>query len=60
MKVVILGCTPPPVGGIAEWTMRMLNSQLKNGWEIILVDDKMIGGREAFGGGTKKELLHRG
>lgn len=60
MKVVILGCTPPPVGGIAEWTMRMLNSQLKNGWEIVLVDDKMIGGREAFGEGTKKNYFIEG
>lgn len=57
MKVVLLGCTPPPVGGIAEWTMRMLKSQLKNGWEIILVDDKMIGGRESFGNGTKKNYF---
>ena len=53
MKVIILGCTPPPVGGIAEWTVRMLNSKLENGWEVVLVDDKMIGGREAFGNKTR-------
>lgn len=57
MKVILLGCTPPPVGGIAEWTVRMLNSKLKNDWEIVLVDAKMIGGREAFGRGTKKNYL---
>lgn len=57
MKLILLGCTPPPVGGIAQWTMRMLNSKLKNNWTIDLVDEKMIGGRESFGDHTKKNYL---
>lgn len=57
MKLILLGCTPPPVGGIAQWTMRMLNANLKNNWEIDLVDEKMIGGRESFGDHVKKNYF---
>lgn len=48
MKVVLLGSTPPPVGGIAKWTLRMLDSKLKDEWELILVDERIMG-REVFG-----------
>ena len=49
MKVVLLAATPPPVGGIATWTMRMLNIDPEFNCEYILVDEKMIGGRDMFG-----------
>lgn len=29
MKVILLAPTSPPVGGIAMWTVRMMNSNLK-------------------------------
>lgn len=48
MKVLLLGCTPPPVGGIAKWTMRMLNAKLPTPWSLEFVDVKMIE-REVFG-----------
>lgn len=50
MKAVLLAPTPPPAGGIAGWTVRMLNAELKNGWELALVDEKLMGNREVFGG----------
>ena len=56
-KAVLLAPTPPPAGGIAQWTVRYLASPLKNGWQLELVDEKLIGGREAFGAGTKRSLL---
>lgn len=49
MKVVLLAPTPPPRGGIAGWTVRMLEATLKNNWGIILVDEKIIGDRDMFG-----------
>lgn len=45
MKVVLLAPTPPPAGGIAGWTVRMMNAELKNGWEVAVVDEKT--GRES-------------
>lgn len=56
MKVILLGCTPPPIGGIAKWTVRMINSKLKNNWEIVLIDEKVIG-RDVFGDNTKTNYL---
>lgn len=58
MKVILLGATPPPVGGIAQWTVRMLNSQLKNGWEIDFIDEKILGGRECFGSNVRKNYFY--
>ncbi len=57
MKAVLLAPTPPPAGGIANWTFRMMNATLKNGWSVSVVDEKVIGGREVFGNGTKKNLF---
>lgn len=54
MKVILLAPTPPPAGGMASWTIQMLSSSLKNNWEIDLVDEKMIGGREVYGEGAKR------
>src|SRR5690606_8862552 len=57
MKVILLAPTPPPIGGIAGWTVRMQNANLKNGWEVEVVDEKLIKGREVFGKRTKRNLL---
>lgn len=40
-KVVLLAPTPPPVGGIAGWTIRMKEASLKNGWQVDVVDEKI-------------------
>lgn len=47
-KVVLLAPTPPPAGGIAGWTMRMLEANLKNGWKVEVVDEKLIGNTGIF------------
>ena len=57
MKVILLAPTPPPAGGIAGWTVRMMNATLKNGWEIAVVDEKIKGNREVFGQGNKRDLV---
>lgn len=57
MKTVLLAPTPPPVGGIANWTLRMMNAKLKNGWTVSVVDEKVIGGREVFGNGRRKNFF---
>lgn len=56
MKVILLAPTPPPAGGIAGWTKRMMQAHLKNGWQITVVDEKVIDGREVFGTENKKKL----
>lgn len=56
-KVVLLAPTPPPAGGIAGWTVRMMDATLKNGWTVAVVDEKVIGGRQVFGDKTKRSLL---
>ncbi len=55
-KVVLLAPTPPPAGGIAGWTVRMLKANLKNGWKVEVVDEKSIGNREVFGSSGKRHL----
>ncbi len=57
MKVVLLAPTPPPAGGIAGWTVRMMNATLKNGWEVKVVDEKVVGGREVFGSKQRKSFF---
>lgn len=56
-KVVLLAPTPPPVGGIAMWTERMMNAKLENGWKVEVVDEKIIGKRELFGNKTKRNYF---
>lgn len=56
-KVVLLAPTPPPAGGIASWTVRMMNAELKNGWQVAVVDEKLIGKRQIFGDKTRRNLL---
>ena len=55
-RAVLLGCTPPPAGGIATWTMGLMNSKPVNGWEYVLVDEKIIGKREVFGSKSKMNV----
>ncbi|MBE6651202.1 MAG: glycosyltransferase family 4 protein [Ruminococcaceae bacterium] len=57
MKVILLAPTPPPAGGIAGWTVRMMNSALKNGWSVEVVDEKLGEGRELFGSKKKKSFF---
>lgn len=56
-KVVLLAPTPPPAGGIAGWTQRMMSAQLKGGWGVEVVDEKLIGNTETFGEGSNRHLL---
>lgn len=56
-KVVLLAPTPPPAGGIAGWTVRFMNAELKNGWEVEVVDEKVDEGRQVFGDKAKRSLL---
>lgn len=58
MKTVLLAPTPPPRGGIAGWTERMLKTELKNGWQISVVDEKLLGKREVFGKNSKRNILN--
>lgn len=56
-KVVLLAPTPPPAGGIAGWTVRMMNASLKNGWQVEVVDEKVIGSRQVFGDKSKRNVF---
>lgn len=56
MKVILLAPTPPPAGGIAGWTVRMLDAELKNGWEVRVVDEKTSGNRQVFGQAGRRSL----
>ena len=58
MKVILLAPTPPPAGGIAGWTVRMMNATLKNGWRVEVVDEKVIGDRQVFGDKSKRNLFN--
>lgn len=49
MRVILISSTPPPMGGIAKWTERMLKTNLPDGWSIVLVNDGIIGNRDPFG-----------
>ena len=56
-KVILLAPTPPPVGGIAAWTVRMMQAQLPHEWKVEVVDEKIIGKREFFGNKTKHNIM---
>lgn len=56
MKVILLAPTPPPHGGIAGWTKRMMETTLKNGWKVVLVDEKVTGKRDAYNA-TKRNYI---
>lgn len=55
-KVILLAPTPPPIGGIAQWTVRMMNAKLEHGWQVEVVDEKILGVREVFGDKTKHDF----
>lgn len=57
MKVILLAPTPPPVGGMATWTVRMMNAKLKHNWQIKIVDEKILGQREMFGDKIRHDWL---
>ena len=57
MKVILLAPLPPPAGGIAGWTQRMTEVELKNHWQVKVVDEKVIGGRSVFGKESKRNLF---
>ncbi len=57
MKVVLISPLPPPCGGIAGWTERMQKMQLKNDWQVKVVDSKVIGGRHVFGEKGKRNVF---
>lgn len=57
MKVLLLAPLPPPMGGIASWTVRMLNANLKNGWTVDVVDESLGNGREIFGNKKKRNYF---
>lgn len=42
-KVLMLSPLPPPAGGIASWTNHLMKDGLPEGWEIKLVDTRVIG-----------------
>ena len=55
-KVVLLAPTPPPIGGIASWTVRMMDASLPNDWKVEIVDEKIIGNRVFFGNKTRYDI----
>ena len=57
MKVVLLAPTPPPAGGIASWTARMLNAELEDGWSVVVVDEKVVGSKQVFGKDAKRSFF---
>ena len=57
-KVALLAPLPPPYGGIAIWTQRMLNVQIPSDWKIVVVDEKVIGSRSVFGKNTKRSFFN--
>ncbi len=48
MKVLLISHYPPPAGGIASWTKRLLTLGLPDGWEIDHVNSNTINGRDPF------------
>ena len=56
MKAVLLAPLPPPSGGIASWAKRMQTVKLKNDWNVVIVDEKVIGGRDIFGANMRKNI----
>lgn len=48
MKALLLSPLPPPNGGIASWTKRIMNSKIPGKWEYININTCMIGNRDPF------------
>ncbi len=47
-KVLLISHYPPPAGGIASWTKRVLELGLPNGWGIDHINLNTINGRDPF------------
>ena len=45
IKILLISPIPPPIGGIASWTVRYLDWMKKNYYSVVLVDSKTIGTR---------------
>lgn len=48
MKVLLISHYPPPAGGIASWTKRLLAVGLPNGWDISHINLNTTNGRDPF------------
>ena len=46
-KVLLISHYPPPNGGIATWTKRLLETGLPGDWDIVHINSNMIGGRDS-------------
>lgn len=46
-KVLLISHFPPPNGGIATWTKRILKIGLPGNWSIVHINSNMIGGRDS-------------
>lgn len=55
-KAVLLAPIPPPYGGIAAWTERMMNADIRQGWEIAVVDEQVSKQRGLFGNAKKRDF----
>ena len=47
-KVLLISHFPPPAGGIATWTKRVLSIGLPNDWDIVHINSNTINGRDPF------------
>lgn len=47
-KVLLISHYPPPSGGIASWTKRLLEIGLSDGWQIVHINSNMIRGRDSY------------
>lgn len=56
-KAILLAPTPPPAGGIASWTARMLDARLEDGWSVVVVDEKLAGSKQVFGKEAKRSFF---
>lgn len=55
-KIILLAPLPPPYGGIAVWTSRMMKAKLPSDWSLCIVDEKVTGNRTVFGKNTKRSF----
>lgn len=47
-NILLISPLPPPAGGIATWTKRLVENGLPSNFELKLVDTKVIGNRKVF------------
>ncbi|MFC5446781.1 glycosyltransferase family 4 protein [Paenibacillus aestuarii] len=57
-KAILLAPLPPPYGGIATWATKLLSTNLKDDWEIAIVDEKFIDNRSSHSDSNKPNLLN--